>query len=181
MRIGVVLLTLCGALAGCAPAGPSLSPYAGLEAREIKALSAEQTAGYLAGEGMSMALAAELNGYPGPKHVLEFADDLQLTDSQREDVGRMFATMQNEAAALGRDIVAREAELDALFAEKRADESRLREAVREIARLRGELRIAHLKWHLKTLPILTPDQAARYDELRGYHSHHSHSSRNHAH
>ena len=159
-------------LGGCSPA---ISPYAGLEARKIKALSEEQTAGYLAGEGMSMALAAELNGYPGPKHVLELAEPLQLSNSQREDVERMFAEMQGEAVALGRDIVAREAELDALFAGKRADESRLREIAREIARLRGELRIAHLKWHLKTLPILNPEQIARYDELRGYHDGHDHA------
>ena len=172
MKIRVALLTLCGALAGCAPA---LSPYAGLEARKIKALSAKETAGYLSGEGMSLALAAELNGYPGPKHVLEFADELRLTDSQRASMGKMFADMKSEAVALGRDIVAREAALDALFAGKKADERRLREAVREIARLRGELRIAHLKWHLKTLPVLTPAQAARYDELRGYHArHHGH-------
>ena len=171
MRVVALLALLCGALSGCSPA--ALSPYAGLEARKIKALSAEETAGYLSGAGMSLALAAELNGYPGPKHVLEFADDLQLTESQREDVEKMFAEMKSEAVALGRDIVARETELDALFAGKNANESQLREFVREIARLRGELRIAHLKWHLKTLPILTPDQAERYDQLRGYHhSHH---------
>ena len=159
-------------LGGCAPAA---SPYAGWEAREIKALSAEEVAGYLSGEGMSMALAAELNGYPGPLHVLEFADELELSDFQRESVERMFSEMRDESRALGRDIVAREAELNALFAEKRADEARLRETTREIARLKGELRIAHLKQHLKTLPLLTAEQAARYDELRGYHSGHNHA------
>ena len=91
-----------------------------------------------------------MNGYPGPLHVLEFADELELSDFQRESVERMFSEMRDESRALGRDIVAREAELNALFAEKRADEARLRETTREIARLKGELRIAHLKWHLKT-------------------------------
>jgi hypothetical protein len=41
-------------------------PYAGLEARAIKALSEQQIADLEAGRGMGMALAAELNGYPGP-------------------------------------------------------------------------------------------------------------------
>ena len=51
----------------------SASPYVGLEAREIKALSEEQRQELLDGHGMGLALAAELNHYPGPKHVLELA------------------------------------------------------------------------------------------------------------
>ena len=174
MNLRTPLLILSALLIGCDTAR---SPYAGLESRPIKALSEAQTAGYLAGEGMAMALAAELNGYPGPKHVLEHAAALQLTPAQHEAVANMFATMQNEAVALGEAIIEQEAQLNARFAERRADEAGLRAAVREIARLQGELRITHLKWHLKTLPLLTPEQAARYEELRGYHGaagHHGH-------
>src|SRR6266849_3579115 len=49
----------------------SQQPYAGLQTRPIKAISEQQIADLKAGRGMSLALAAELNGYPGPKHVLE--------------------------------------------------------------------------------------------------------------
>jgi hypothetical protein len=42
------------------------SPYAGMQTRPIKALSAEQVADLKAGRGMGLAMAAELNGYPGP-------------------------------------------------------------------------------------------------------------------
>jgi hypothetical protein len=52
----------------------SQQPYAGLEGRSIKALSEQQVADLRAGRGMVLALAAELNGYPGPMHVLELAD-----------------------------------------------------------------------------------------------------------
>ena len=41
------------------------SSYAGQEIRDIKALSPEDTAALLAGKGMGLAKAAELNGYPG--------------------------------------------------------------------------------------------------------------------
>ena len=58
-------------------------PYAGLEKRTIKALSEQQLAYLRAGRGISLALAAELNGYPGPKHVLEHADALNLAANQR--------------------------------------------------------------------------------------------------
>ena len=167
------------AVGGCAGgfgAAGSSAPYAGLESRAVKALSEREAADYLSGAGMSMALAAELNGYPGPRHVLELAKELELSDAQIARTESLFAEMSREAKALGRAIVENEAALDAMFAEKRADESRLRETVREIARLKGDLRITHLKHHLRTIPILTPEQIRRYDELRGYHSgrHHAH-------
>jgi len=55
------------------------SPYAGFEQRPIKALSTQQIADLRAGREMSLALAAELNGFPGPLHVLELARGLDLT------------------------------------------------------------------------------------------------------
>ena len=57
------------------------SPYAGQEARDIKALSLEEIADLAAGRGMGLALAAELNGYPGPRHVLDLAPELGLEDA----------------------------------------------------------------------------------------------------
>jgi hypothetical protein len=60
------------------------SPYAGEEARAIKALSDQEIEAYLSGQGMGYAKAAELNSYPGPKHVLELARELGLTPAQEE-------------------------------------------------------------------------------------------------
>ncbi|MBW2146214.1 MAG: hypothetical protein JRI22_04235 [Deltaproteobacteria bacterium] len=53
-------------------------PYAGGERRSIKALSPELVQDYLNGKGMGLSLAAELNHYPGPAHVLELASELNL-------------------------------------------------------------------------------------------------------
>src|SRR5258708_12736969 len=61
---------------------PETSPYAGMQTRPIKALSEQQVADLQAGRGMGLALAAELNGYPGPSHVLELADKLGLSAEQ---------------------------------------------------------------------------------------------------
>src|SRR5262247_2210822 len=68
-------------------------PYAGLETRTIKALSDQQIADLRAGRGMSLALAAELNGFPGPAHVLELAEQLALSEQQRSKVQDLFAAM----------------------------------------------------------------------------------------
>ena len=55
------------------------TPYAEMQGRSIKALSDQQIADLNTGRGMGLALAAELNGYPGPSHVLELADKLEQT------------------------------------------------------------------------------------------------------
>ena len=46
-------------------------------------------------------------------------------------------------------------------------------------RLLGEVRLSHLQAHVEVTPVLTPQQRARYAELRGYagsstHQHHKH-------
>ena len=157
-------------LVGVAPAAwpQTHQPYAGLQARPVKALSDQQIADLKAGRGMGLALAAELNGYPGPLHVLELATPLGLSDDQRAKVTALFDAMKREAAALGERLIAAETALDRQFADKTVTPSGLGEATRDIAAVQGELRLAHLKYHLATLELLTPEQAARYSILRGY-------------
>lgn len=147
------------------------SPYAQHAQREIKALSAEEVAGYLAGEGMGMALAAELNAYPGPKHVLELADSLALTEAQRAETQAVFERMKTHAVRLGHVIVERERTLDRLFASGEITEEMLETLVTEIGVLTAELRYAHLRAHLAVKRLLTAEQATRYDALRGYGEH----------
>lgn len=144
------------------------APYAGLERRTVKALSSEQIASLEAGRGMGLALAAELNGYPGPLHVLELADALQLSPDQRARTKALFEAMKAETIPIGRQVVAGEVALDRLFAEKRASRQPLDEQVARIAGAQGTLRAAHLRYHLAMMELLTPAQAVRYSELRGY-------------
>jgi Spy/CpxP family protein refolding chaperone len=147
------------------------SPYAQHTQREIKALSTEEVAGYLAGEGMGMALAAELNAYPGPKHVLELADSLALTEAQRAETQAVFDRMKMQAVRLGHEIVERERTLDRLFASGEITEEMLEALVSEIGVLTAELRYAHLRAYLAVKRLLTAEQATRYDALRGYGEH----------
>lgn len=163
----VVLVAL--ALAGCAG---GTSPYAGEEDRPIKALSAREQADLLAGRGMGLARAAELNGLPGPLHVLDLRDRLALDPEQLRASEAIFAAMQAEAKRLGSQIVEAEARLDRAFAERRIDSGSLREQSQRIASLQGELRAVHLSAHLAMMDVLSPEQVARYAALRGYaHAH----------
>jgi Spy/CpxP family protein refolding chaperone len=143
-------------------------PYAGMETRSIKALSEQQIADLRDGKGMSLALAAELNGYPGPSHVLEHAEALQLTDSQREKVQNLFKAMQAEARVLGSRLITQEGHLDSLFAKHEIDAAKLSHMTKAIGETQALLRAAHLKYHLTTAELLTPEQGRRYAALRGY-------------
>lgn len=144
------------------------SPYTDLQGREIKALSPEEIRSLLAGEGMGFALAAELNGWPGPKHVLELADSLQLSADQRTRTEAVMADMLAAARPLGARIVAAERTLDAAFVQGKITASTLRAATLELGRLRGELRGVHLAAHLAVTALLTEHQIHRYQTLRGY-------------
>ncbi len=47
-------------------AASAQTPYAGMQSRQVKALLNQQIADLRAALGMGLALAAELNGFPGP-------------------------------------------------------------------------------------------------------------------
>ena len=146
------------------------SPYAGEQERTVKAISAAERRELLGGHGMGLAKAAELNHYPGPRHVLELAGDLELSDDQERSTRAIFESMHEQAVGLGERILEQEAQLDAFFGEARIDEATLAAGVEAIGRLRAELRLAHLRAHLAMRELLSEEQIATYDRLRGYSS-----------
>lgn len=144
------------------------TPYAGMQARPIKALSDQQIADLKAGRGMGLALAAELNGYPGPSHVLELDDKLDLSAEQRTSVQQLFDSMKAEAIPLASRLIEQEADLDRQFANRTVTPESLKASIAAVAATQGVLRETHLKYHLSTGAILSPSQMVKYAELRGY-------------
>jgi Spy/CpxP family protein refolding chaperone len=161
-------LTIAAALILTATAASAQTPYAGMQTRPIKALSEQQVADLGAGRGMGLALAAELNGYPGPSHVLELADKLELSADQRASVKAMFDSMKAEALPLGSKLIEQEADLDKQFASRTITPESLKASTAAVAVTQGQLRETHLKYHLSTISVLSPHQMHRYAELRGY-------------
>jgi Spy/CpxP family protein refolding chaperone len=117
---------------------------------------------------MGLARSAELNGHPGPLHVLELAEELRLTPEQRERVQAAFDRMKAKAKALGEDYVKAEQAVDGAFKSGTADAGEVAARVAEANRLLSEIRLAHLAAHIEITPLLTAEQRARYAELRGY-------------
>ena len=161
-----------GVLILLVPAGLALAqshrPYAGMEQRSVKALSEQQIADLRAGRGMGLALPAELNGYPGPMHVLEHGDALHLTQEQRERTKALIDAMRAEAIPVGERLIEQEAKLDRLFANREITPASLTAATADIGATQARLRETHLKYHLAMMDLLTLEQVAEYRRLRGY-------------
>lgn len=145
------------------------SPYAGQEANAITSLSDAEIRGLLAGEGMGFARAAELHRHPGPKHVLDLAEELELSDQQLAQTQAVFDAMQARAIDLGTQLVAQEKALDELFAAGQVSPDALDHHLANIGATRAKLRGVHLHAHLAMRQLLTAEQVHRYDRLRGYH------------
>jgi len=160
LSIVMLALSCCAALAQ--------QPYAGMDSRPIKALSKQQIADLTAGRGMGLALAAELNGYPGPVHAIELADRIGLSADQVAKLHQFFEAMKAEAIPLGATLIEQERALNDAFAGRTVTVASLEAATQKIGATQAALRAAHLKYHLATVAILSPDQVKRYNKLRGY-------------
>ncbi len=167
-----IIAALLGLTIASAPAGAQqvLSPYRDQQFTKIRGLTDAEVGELKSGTGMGLARAAELNGYPGPRHVLDAiaAGHLPVTPEQNRRVVQIFEEMTGKARSLGEQIIAEERALEMAFRAGAIDNTDLRTRATRIALLRGELRAVHLGAHLETRALLSAAQIARYNEFRGY-------------
>jgi hypothetical protein len=162
MLLRIALLT---ALAGASPA------MAQHHQQGTGTLTEQEIADLRSGAGMGLAMAAERNGYPGPKHVLDLADKLGLSAEQRATAARLEREVKAKAIPLGHAVIMGEAELDRLFGSGTATAEDVAAAAERVGRLRAELRAVHLVAHLHMREALSDTQRADYARLRGHGSH----------
>jgi hypothetical protein len=146
----------------------STSPYAGFETREIKSLSEQDIEELRRGGGWGLALPAELNGQPGPAHLLELREELELSVEQVQAISAIYEDMRAAAIAAGERFITAEAAISDAFANSNLSEEALRELLKEAADARAVLRYIHLSRHLSTPELLSDAQIERYSVLRGY-------------
>jgi Spy/CpxP family protein refolding chaperone len=131
-------------------------------------LSRQEVQDYLNGKGLGYAKAAEMNHYPGPRHVLDMSRELSLSEEQATRTQSIFDDMQTQAIALGMQLVKEERELDLLFASSAISPESLEARLSRIGTLQAKIRYVHLSAHLEQKAMLTDEQVRLYDELRGY-------------
>ena len=147
---------------------PPTASYSGFDKRKVASFSDADVAAMLDGRGMGFALPAEINGYPGPMHVLELADQLGLTPEQRVVLRERFEFMQAQARKAAARYVAAESALDQAFRDKVMDLVTIKRLTLEADTTRAEKRFAHLQAHVNARAILTAEQLVKYAVLRGY-------------
>lgn len=178
LLLGLIFGMALGPAASAAGSGPAhaghkdqpslTSPYAGEEARRIKSLSGEDIDELRNGRGWGLAKAAELNGMPGPAHLLEMREAIGLTPEQTAAIEALYQRMKAQAVPLGERLIALERDLNDAFARGDIGEAALAEKLDAIGRVQTRLRLTHLETHLATPRILRPGQVAAYNRLRGY-------------
>ena len=145
-----------------------ISPYAGEQERVIKSLSVEDVDDLLNGRGWGLAKPAELNGMPGPVHLLEMQSEIALSGAQISAIQTIWSRMNQKARELGERYVTLEKELNEGFTTGQVNSTQLQALLVEIGAVRTELRYTHLGAHLEVRPILKPAQVLLYNQLRGY-------------
>ena len=168
--VQVLVLILIASFSFSAADHTYKSKYAGEERREIKSLSATDIEELQNGKGWGLAKAAELNGVPGPVHLLEMKEEINLSPEQVQAIEDIYRKMKQEAVPLGLELIELERELNNHFVNRTITNSLLRQILQKIAQVHEQLRYVHLSTHLKTPDILTSEQLILYNKLRGYSS-----------
>lgn len=149
------------------------SPYAGQQMRDVKYLPSSDVEALRQGKGGALgglAKPAELNSYPGPRHVLDNSEKLNLTKKQKTEIQNLFEEMKGEAKPVGKDFLEVEKQIDNAYANETMTDEKLENLLNRSGELYGDLRYVHLKYHFQTKEILTEHQIMKYDQIRGYSS-----------
>lgn len=165
----VILIVSLGFVADTPVAAtPHTSKYAGEENRTIKSLSADDISELRRGGGWGLAKSAELNGVPGPAHLLELKNEIPLSPEQVAEIETLYEEMKAKAIEQGERLISLERGLEKHFQDRTITEDILQSSLAAIAETQRDLRYTHLATHLKTPGILTEEQIAAYNKLRGY-------------
>ena len=117
------------------------------------------------GEGFGMAMVADRNGYPGPRHVLEWQSELRLSPGQQAAMKAIYDEMNRQAVTQGRHVLRAEEKLGEMFAQNQPEQE-LRAQSARIDSLHANLRWIHLRAHIAARKLLTPEQLTAYHQLR---------------
>ena len=116
--------------------------------------------------GLRVSATGPPNGYPGPIHAIELAGRLGLAADQVVKLQAAFEAMKAEAIPLGATLISQERNLNDDFAKRTVTPASLETTTQQIGATQAALRAAHLKYHITTVAILTPDQVQPQELIR---------------
>ncbi|MDE0094844.1 MAG: hypothetical protein OXS40_00490 [Gammaproteobacteria bacterium] len=166
--LGGVFLLAMGSMPATAAQVHEPSSHGHSRGTEVASLTDEEVRLLRHGEGMGLARAAELNHFPGPKHLLDLAPKLGLSDEQIARIRAIHDRMKSEAVAKGEAIIMAEGHLADLFASGEPTAREMTRVTGHLGAMRGQLQAIHLLAHIEAARELSDIQIREYDRLRGY-------------
>lgn len=94
------------------------------------------------------------------------ARDLNLTEAQQTELKAFFDTERSTMDALMKKLDGQRQQLDAATANGQFDEAQVRALAAQQAQTFADLIVEHKRAEAKIYSILTPEQRARFDQLR---------------
>jgi Spy/CpxP family protein refolding chaperone len=113
------------------------------------------------GRGMGMG-----HGLPGPGMLLQVADEISLTEAQKEKLEQMMVDFSLEKVDLRAELEKAQIKLQALMRDDKARETEVNAAIDDATRLKGELQKMRYRHHKEIRSLLTDKQIDRLKELR---------------
>lgn len=121
-------------------------------------MPAEDQEALLQGAPQDLARVASLNGFPSPDQVLARSTQVSLSARQLADISSLRDKLRRKAARLGEQIVKTEKKLEQDFKRQPVPTREVSRRVVAIAKLRGQIRLLHLRGHLAVAKMLTSEQ-----------------------
>ena len=128
-------------------------------------MSTAEVEAYRSGRPYNEILPAETYGYPDPRQILEWQNQLELSDEQLKKIRALANRMVKECVLYGKKIIANELLLDEFFRKGETDPMALANRVESIGLLRWRLRFNLLSICTSTKTLLDDQQLKRYREL----------------
>ncbi len=133
------------------------------------AMGGGQMAGMHAGKGMmGRGMGMSMRGMGncgGPGGLMQLADQLQLTDQQRDKLKAMMT--DHQVQNIDRRAALQKAEIKLTSSMRdQAPTAEVNRAIDEVSRLRAELQKANYAHRSAMKGVLTADQVKKFDELR---------------
>jgi len=98
---------------------------------------------------------------------LEFREELDLSDRQISDLESIVSSLRKAEIRAEANLRIAEVELDELLRAEKADLSKVKPKLEEIAKLQAELKFLHIKAEEDAKKILTEEQLRKFGTLKG--------------
>ncbi len=108
---------------------------------------------------------AESNLFP-PQIILRFKDEIGLTADQAGKLEKMHAQIKEASIRQDADIKILEIKLGTTLKSEQTDRKKLEGLIREIAKLKTDLKIQHMNFMLDVKNLLTPDQIKKIEDFK---------------